>query len=159
MNSTDVAPAGGVGGAERCDTGDGEPCWCLLGEDGDGVADVDVALVGRTAIDHDLVVADGLASFGEPERVERLVADPVETERGRLFLVADDVAVGIHQLGVPGHLQSGVGDTVDTANAVDRVGGEPCAGLAIGGLDVRFGADHGIDTADGRLRARCRTSR
>ena len=138
-------PAQPLGGAERRDADDLH---------GDGVrrlqrcrvADPKAAVVGRAAVDDDLVVGAGYPSFDEPIGIEVAVLDPVAGQR-RWTVPAELVAVLPDELTEALHGRGGGGYTVDAAHPVDdRRVDEPALAVGFAGIgaELRGVADHDV---------------
>ena len=81
------------------------------------VADVQVAVLGRAAVDHDLVRRARRAPFRDAERVELRIVDPAARERRRT-VAAERVAVLAADLAVALDRRRHRGDAVDRGDGV-----------------------------------------
>ena len=87
-------------------------------EDGGAVADGEVAVLGRAAVDDDLVRRGRGAALGEAVRVEVGIVDPVGGGGGRA-VAADAVAVGVEDRADALDRGHGGADAVDGGDLVD----------------------------------------
>ncbi len=121
----------------------------LRDADEDGVAHLDVTVVGGSSVEDDLAGRLGGPAGGQLVGGDRLVVDPRPAERRRP-VAPDRLAVGAHHLDRAGDQRLGVGHAVDRADVVEDRRVERRALLEVVAADLRGAPDHHVGAGVGR---------